>query len=141
MAIPTVDVNFLAVIISALVAFIIGGLWYSPILFGNAWMKSSGMIEKDIKKQKSKGMGKMYFIGFLMALVTAYILSHFVQYVGVSTFYDALELACWIWLGFIAPISLGVVLWEGKSFKFYLINVAYNLVSLALMAEILTFWR
>ncbi len=141
MAIPTVDINYLAVVVSALVAFILGGLWYSPILFGNAWMKYSKMSEKDMKKAKGKGMGKMYFIGFLMSLITSYILAHFVQYVGVATFSDALELAWWIWLGFIAPISLGVVLWEGKPFKFYLINVAYQLVSLAVMSEILTFWR
>ena len=141
MAIPTVDINYLAVVISALVAFIVGGFWYSPILFGNAWMKSSGMSEKDMKKAKRKGMSKMYFIGFLMSLITAYILAHFVQYVGAATFSDALGLAYWIWLGFIAPVSLGVVLWEGKPFKFYIINVAYQLVSLALMAEILTFWR
>lgn len=141
MAIPNVVINYWAVLVSAIVAYFIGAFWYSPALFGNAWMKSGGMSQKDINKAKKKGMGKLYFIGFIGTLVMAFVLAHFVQYVGAESFNDAMMLAFWIWLGFFVPVMIGSVLWENKSVKFYLINVVYQLVSLEVMAVILAVWN
>ena len=50
------QINFLAVIVSALSSFLIGGLWYSPALFGKSWMKEAGLSEKETK---SAPMGKI----------------------------------------------------------------------------------
>ena len=55
MALPSVTVNYVAVVGAAVVSFIIGMLWYSPLLFGNAWMKAGGFSKKDINKAKKKG--------------------------------------------------------------------------------------
>ena len=140
MAVPNVDINYLAVLISAVVSMIIGSLWYSPLLFGNAWMKAGGMTVKDMDKAKKKGMGKLYFAMFIGALVTAYVLAHFVQYVGASGFFDGMEAGCWLWLGFIVPVLLGSVLWESKPIKYYLINVLYWLVNLTVVGGILAAW-
>ena len=141
MALPNVDVNYLAVLVSAIVSFIIGGLWYSPLLFGNAWMKSGGFSEKNIEKAKKKGMGKLYFITFIASLLMAFVLSHFVQYLTAQTFSEGMQAGFWIWLGFIVPVLLGGVLWEGKSLKFYLINIAYWLVNLIIIGGLLAVWR
>ena len=43
-------INWWAVLIAGLSAFVVGGIWYSPGLFGNAWMKDSKLNEEDIKK-------------------------------------------------------------------------------------------
>lgn len=42
--------NFIAVVASAVSAFIIGGLWYSPLLFGKAWMNEMGLTEADLQQ-------------------------------------------------------------------------------------------
>ena len=47
-------VNYLAVLVAAIVSMVIGGLWYSPLLFGNVWMKLSGITQKDVEKAKKK---------------------------------------------------------------------------------------
>ncbi len=140
MAIPDVAINYLAVLTSAIVSFVIGGLWYSPILFGNAWMKAGGMNMKDMQKAKQKGMGKLYFTGFLGTLLMAYVLAHFVQYAGANGFSDGMQAGFWTWLGFAVPLLIGSVLWEGKTVKFYFINIAYQLVSLVVMGGILASW-
>ena len=140
MAIPSVDVNLVFVLIAGVAAFILGGLWYSPIFFGNAWMKSAGLSKKDIDKHKSREMARAYITSFLMSLITAYVLAYLIKYIGAVTWIDGLIVAFGVWLGFIATVSTGVVLWEGKPLKFYFINVLYHLVSLILMAEILVFW-
>ncbi|MDO8510396.1 MAG: DUF1761 domain-containing protein [bacterium] len=46
----------------------------------------------------------------------------------------------WNWLGFIAPVTLGSVLWEGRSWKLWFLNNAYYLVTLVVMGIILALW-
>ena len=128
------DVNLLGVFLAAIASIIIGAFWYSPMGFGKAWMKLSGMTEKDMKKGKQKGMAKSYFIQFIGSLVIAYVLAIFVSSLSIQ---GAMQTGFWIWFGFIAATSLGVVLWEGKSWGLYLINAVYNLVSIEVMSLIL----
>lgn len=134
-----VDINYLAVLAAAIAAYFIGFLWYS-VLFGKVWMKLSNMTEKQIRKAKEKGMAKNYAIGFLSTLLMSYILAHFVDYTQASTVLEGMQTGFWIWLGFVATIMLGQILWEGKPLKLYLINVSHYLVALAAMGAILAAW-
>ena len=45
-----VKLNYLAIIAAAISTFVIGGLWYSPAVFGKAWMRENGFTEEDMKK-------------------------------------------------------------------------------------------
>ena len=141
MAVPEVTINYLPVLISAILAFVVGGLWYSPILFANIWVKGSNIDMKKMENAKNKGMAKSYLITFLGSLLTAYILTHFVQYLSTETFLDGMQAGFYIWLGFVAPLSLEMVLWENKTLGYYFVNVGYHLVTLTLMAGILTVWN
>ena len=135
----TPTINYLAVFIAAVATMVLGSIWYSPMLFGKIFMKECKMSEKD-KKNGMKGMTSNYIIMFGTALVTAYILAHFVDYVEATSLSAALMLAFWIWLGFYATSELGSVLWEQKSMKYYAMNVGYHLVNLGIIATILTLW-
>lgn len=42
--------NWLAVVVAAALAFVLGDLWYSPLLFGKAWMRENNLSEEDLKK-------------------------------------------------------------------------------------------
>lgn len=79
----------------------------------------------------------MAFIGLLAAMVVAYVMSYVSLAWGFYDWIGALELGFWCWVGFIAPTMLGMVLWEQKPFKLYLINVLYWLVALLVMAQII----
>lgn len=133
----TPTVNYLAVFMAAVASMILGALWYSPLLFGKVWMHASKMSEKDIKKAN---MGKAYGLTFIASLLTAYILAHFVDYLEASTLSLGFIAAFWIWLGFYTTSSLDSVLWENKSWTLYIINIAYRLLSLVVMASILVLW-
>lgn len=139
MVFPNVEVNYLAVFVSAIVSMIIGSIWYGP-LFGKQWMSLMGFTQKDIEKAKKKGMGKLYFAGFVSALVMAFVLAHFVG-VFATTVMEGIQTAFWIWIGFFATVMLGSVLWEGKSVKLYILNVAYYIVNLIIISTILVLWR
>lgn len=71
----------------------------------------------------------------------AYVLAHFLRYLGAGGGRAAVEAAFWLWLGFIATVTLGGVLWEGKPWKLWIFNNGYQLISLAVMAVILVKWR
>lgn len=138
---PNIDVNWLAVVVAAVVSMIVGSFWYSPLMFGNAWMKLLGMTKKDIEKAKKKGMGKTYLIAFVLSLIMAYVLAHFVAIVGGTHFFDGVTVGFWVWLGFVATIAAGSILWEGKAVKLFWINSLYWLVVLVLEAGILAVWQ
>ena len=65
-----IEVNYLVILVSAIISFIIGALWYS-LLFGKSWTKLMGFSAKDIEKTKKKSMAKTYFIGFIAQLIMA----------------------------------------------------------------------
>lgn len=134
------DVNYLPIVVAAVVSMVLGGLWYSPLLFGKIWMNLQGLKMSDMEKHKDK-MGQSYALGFLMSLVMSFVLAQFLSFVGASTLNEGLEVAFWLWLGFIGTVTLGSVLWENKPFKLYFLNNAYNLLSMLLMAGILTLWE
>ena len=130
------NVNYIAIAVAAVSNMIIGFLWYSPLLFGKPWMKLSGFTEKSMEEAK-KGMGKMYALSFVIALVMAYVLAFFVSMTNVMTITDGITLAFWTWLGFVATVKMADMLYGKKPLQLYLIESGYYLVALVVMAIIL----
>ena len=139
MALSIADIHYIAVILSALASMIIGFLWYGPI-FGKMWMSMMGFTSKDMDKAKQKGVGKYYLTALIGSLITAFVLAYFIEYINVESVLQALQFGFWVWLGFIATVMLGTVLWEGKPVKLYFLNIMYQLVNIEVMAVILTLW-
>ncbi|MEE9387953.1 MAG: DUF1761 domain-containing protein [Paracoccaceae bacterium] len=61
----TANVSWLAVIVGAVVSFIIGGLWYSPKVFGTKWAQGSGLKDWEGGDVPASAM-VMNFIGLLL---------------------------------------------------------------------------
>lgn len=141
MGVPSVEVSLISIFVTAIVGMAIGGLWYSQLLFGDVWMKLSGMSKKELAQAKQKGTGKMYAAAFIVTFISAYVLAHFVQYVTTTTFVEGMQLGFWLWLGFVMPVQSSIVLWENKSWKLFVLNTAYQLVSLLVMGGILAVWQ
>lgn len=131
-----VNVNLLAVLVCGIASMVIGFVWYSKVLFGNVWMKLSGISEAQMKKANSN-MPMLYGTMFIASLVMAYVLAHFASYAGAVTLMDGVVAGFWAWLGFVATTMLTGVLYEGKPMKLYFINAGYQLVTLVVMGAIL----
>lgn len=132
-------INYVAILVAALASMVIGMLWYGP-LFQKQWMKLAGITAQSMKKMKLSPMAAMS-LGFVASLVTAYVLSVFTGFLGITAWAAAANFAFWIWLGFVAPVQLGVFLWEGKSFKLFVLNTSYNLITLIVMTGIIAVWQ
>lgn len=133
------NVNWLAILGATISAMVIGFLWYSPILFGKEWMELSKFKKGDIDQSK-KGMTRTYSVTMIGAFVTAYVLKLLMDLIYVTTVFEGMQLAFWIWLGFVATTMMTTVLYDKKPWALYLINSGYQLANLLAMAAILSYW-
>lgn len=133
------EINYLAVVVAAVVAFVVGAVWNSSLLFGKERMKLLGMnpdAMADTKMPAGKMLGE-----FVRGLVVAYVLARFVVLLGVVEWMGAVQLGAWVWIGFQATLLVGAVIWENMPWKLYAIHTGDALVKLLLMAVILGVWR
>lgn len=129
-------VNFLAVLVAALSSFVIGSLWYSPVLFGKVWQKESGMNDEKIK---SGNMVKTFGLAFVLSLIIAINLSLF--FAGQVDFTSGLLYGAFTGIFWVAT-AIGVIyLFEQKSLKLWLINAGYHAVGFTVMGGILGAWH
>ena len=130
------SINYLAVIAAALVSFVIGGVWFSPIMFANVWMKENGFKEEEMK---NANMGKIFGTSFVLALVISFNLAAFIGPEGNFVF--GLFAGFAAGLGWVA-MSIGIIyLFERRSFKLFLINAGYQVVTYTIMGGILGVWK
>ncbi len=135
-------VNFWAILVAAVVAFIVGSIWYSPVLFGKEWMALTGMSEKEIAAAKSKGgMWKPYLAQFVGTLVSFIVLGFIVAAASGVTAADGAFMGFLVWLGFGATFALGSFLWEKKPMKLLVIQGAYSLLTLVIGGAIIGVWH
>ena len=81
MTVPAV--NYLAVLAAAVVIFILGGLWYSPVLFVKRWIALQGRTEEQMRAQAAAAnMPLMYFSAFICALITAIVMAHILAHMA-----------------------------------------------------------
>ena len=127
--------NFWAILVAALSAFLIGGLWYSPVLFGGAWKNVNGF------DSVAQGAGpRVFVVAFVLSLVMAVNLAMFLNDPKTNLAWGATAgfLAGFGWVA----MGMGIVaLFERRSLKYVLINGGYLTVALTTMGAILGAWR
>ena len=131
---PFADINFMGILIAAIVSFVLGWLWYSPFLFGKIWMEEMKVKEEDCKK---KNMAVALGGTFLLTLITAFILSSFVEIAGASGAISGGIIGILAGAGFVATAMATNNLFEGKSMKLFLINAGHYMACYAAMGTVL----
>ena len=127
--------NIWAILAAAISAFVIGGLWYSPVLLVSAWKQANGFTA-DPPAAGPKG----FTIAFLLSLVMAFNLAMFLNAPTTTLSFGAtagfLAGAGWVTTG------IGIVaVFEHRSLKYVLISGGYLTVALTVMGAILGGWR
>jgi len=130
--------NFWAILVCIVSNMVIGGLWYSPLLFGNIWLKSINKKASDITREDAN---KTMMISLIPAILTIVFLAITLSFVHAVTVLDALVIGTLVSLGFIGMNLLNLALFENRSIKLTLISIGYSFVSLNIAAIILTLWK
>lgn len=134
------NVNYLAVLIAAVVNMAIGAYWYSPAGFGKEWSKLMGWTSSEKIKEMKRGASKSYAWMFVASLLMMCVLANVIRWAGAVTLMEGAMIGFWMWLGFITTTQVGVILWDQKPVKLYMINTLYSLVALIVTGAILAMW-
>ncbi len=129
--------NLWAILAATVAAFMLGGLWYSPALFGGVWKKANGFGEADPGKS---GQGRIFATSFVFTLIMAVNLAMFLNDPKTTLAWGATAgfLAGFGWIA----LGIGVVsLFERRPWSYVLVNGGYMTVALVLMGAIIGGWR
>jgi hypothetical protein len=128
--------NWFAILAAAVSAFLVGGAWYSPMVFGKAWKRANGFGEG----QPPASPGKTFGFSFVFMLVMAFNLAMFLNDPKTTAVWGATAgfLAGFGWVA----MSVGVIaLFEARPWSYIFINGGYSTVALTLMGAIIGAWR
>ena len=131
-------INYPAVLVAAVVHFIIGGLWYG-FIFANTFIEIVGRAQ--LEQMAAQSHWSQYIVAFVTSLVLVYILAHFIQYTGAKTVAGGMQTAFWLWLGFVATTQLPTVIFEQRRMGLYLLSIGYQLVACLICGVILSVWK
>jgi hypothetical protein len=125
-------IPWLAIFAATVASFAVGGLWYSPLLFGRVWMRAAGI---DPEKRTARSPLFLYGTTFLLTLISTAVLSFClapkpgVLYGGIAGLV--------IGLGWVTT-SIGTnLLFEGRSFAHFAITCGYHIVRFVIAGIIL----
>src|SRR2546430_17130230 len=111
---PTATVNIVAILVAALLTFVLGAFWYSPVLFARQWMQAQGYTPEKVQEMKKKGMTRAYAVSALCYVVTAYVVALLAGYTNSTTLAQGLWLGVLCWLGFAGTIGPAANLFSEK---------------------------
>jgi hypothetical protein len=125
-----VPVNWTAVIIAAVVRFILGGIWYAPPVFGRIWQKATG-------GESPAGTPAVLVVQVLGSLVMAYVLAQVSGHYADADLWSGALIGILMWVGFVLTLTLSMTLLERQPMVSFYIVSGYHLVSLAVMGAII----
>ena len=134
------DVNFLAVLVAAIVAFLLGAVWYSPLLFAKEWMQVHGYTPEKLKAMQAQTK-RAYAVSFVSLLVLAGAMAMLIAMIHMSSATAGIKLGVLCWLGFAATIGLMANMYSDKPLKAFLLDAGYQLVYFVAMGAILAAWH
>lgn len=115
------DINWLAVVLAAIAAFVVGGIWYGP-LFGKAWMVAAGKTEEELK---ATNPGRVFGPAFVLALLSSFMLGHMFARFGQLPAHLYFMMSGGIALAFVVPAIWTNYLFLRARLKLALIDGGY----------------
>ena len=134
------EVNFLAVLVAAIVAFLLGAVWYSPLLFAKQWMQIHGYTPEKLKAMQAQTK-RAYAVSFASQLVLAAVMALLIAMIHMSSVIAGIKLGVLCWLGFAASIGFMANMYSDKPLKAFLLDAGYQLVYFVAMGAILAAWH
>jgi len=127
------EINWIAVVVAALASFLLGGLWYSPVLFGKAWQRETGLSDEKLKQGNT---AKIFGLSFVLALLAAWNFANFLGPRPSLVFGTAVGASAGLlWVA----SSFGInYLFERKSLKLFLINGGYHTLQFAIIGGVIS---
>ena len=138
------SINLPAVLVSWLVVFLSGFIWFGPKTFYPIWWKLMGKTSKDVPGGGTS-MGITFgsvLVGQLIAIVTlALIMSPLIELERVSSAIDGALVGLLLGFGIAAATALGHRMFAGHGATVWIIESGNDIINLGIAGAILTSWR
>lgn len=134
------EVNYVAVLVSAVVFFIIGSIWFS-FLFGSIWQHELKKHHVVIKQPQKNELVLKMLLTFGANVLASICMAELVVMTGSTTALSGLMLGGLVALGFAVPALGSVFIWESRSLKLFLLDVGYPALGFIATAILLSVWR
>ncbi|MDB2613899.1 DUF1761 domain-containing protein [Chlamydiales bacterium] len=130
------QIHWLPIVVMAVIWVIFGAIWYSPQVCGK--LKMSCCSGKDDKC--SSNCVQNWVGALVVAFISTFAISLFVQHTGAKTFLDGMIVGFWLWLGFVATTHFQKVLWEKHNMKTFLVDAVYSGIAIVAIGGFLAAW-
>lgn len=136
----TPHINYIAVVLATLSSMIVGSIWYTPKVFGNYWMKKSGVTPSGNSRDAIKPIVITVIVSFITAWVLAGAVWISFDFYGGSFLVNALVTGIILWAGFTAARFITHDAFDGRPTGLTVLNVAHEFVTIVIMALIIGVW-
>ena len=129
-------INWLAVVVTTVIAFAIGGAWYSKALFGSMWLEEVGLTEEAVNNANMpKTFGGSFVLELLAVIALAALLG------PESSWLTGLQSGLVISVFWVATAYGVTYLFEQRSMRLFFINAGYYVVWFAIAGTIIGAWH
>ena len=130
-------INWLAVLVAAIIRMAVGFAWYSPPVLLKPWQALTGVTPETMKA----GLGKAMVVDIIASLIMSFALANIIVGANIGDWLNGALAGFWVWLGFMATLLVSLWGYENRSLKLIAINLGNNLIALVLMGALLAIWR
>jgi fluoride ion exporter CrcB/FEX len=130
-------VNWAAVVVSAVVYWALGAVWYG-FLFAKPYVALEHLTDEQMKAAPQVWP---YIVTFLLNLVIAFVLAQVCIWRNANSASRGAAVGILLWLGFVGPVTFTTYMYEMRPMELFAINQFYSLVGLFLMGVIIGGWR
>lgn len=138
MTVPAI--NYLAVVLATLSSMVVGSIWYTPRVFGNYWMKKSGVEPTGNARDAVRPIVVTVVVSFVTAWVLAGATWISFEFYGGSFLLNAVVTAAILWAGFTAARFVTHDQFDRRPAGLTVLNSAHELVTVLVMAVIIGVW-
>ena len=134
------QIDYLALLVTTVAGFLLGCLWYSPVLFLKPWMAEMKIDEAKMKDCANKGMAGFFIRGFLYTLFSTFALTILILSRGSPNYVKGAGIGVFVGLLLVGTRMLNGAVWEQKSAKLMAIVVGHEVVLFGVQGAILGAW-
>jgi uncharacterized protein DUF1761 len=130
----SLSINYLAVIVTGIIAFILSLIWYSPFVFGKIWME-----HRHAPIQSSPSWTMIF--APLRELIASYVMALLITRLTITDWKKSVRLTFLLWLAFHAVGMAGAIIWDNMPWKLGLVHAGDWLMKMLFMAVVLSLWH
>jgi hypothetical protein len=130
-------INLWPVLVSAVILWVLGAAWFSPVLFAKPWAAIVGRPMGE----KPKGVVWGMIMSFIGDVLLAFILDHVIIWSHANSAVDGIHIGAITWVGFVAAIQYPQSIYEGRPVRYFTITGGYWLIGFLIIGALLAVWR